>query len=164
MEKEGHDERHQKRIDEQDGAGYAGVHIQKAQIERQRREREEHAEHHQRQHLGARYGQPPAARQSERAEHQDGKHIAVEKHRVGTDAGRIERQGKERVEPVGHRGDHAAGRPLEVSIHLYGSIFFHIRAAKIAQSGSTQKTAHHTVCAMGGGTVGARVASILLST
>ena len=99
-EAHGHDCRHQQRIEEQQRGGDTGGHVSVAQEEEERREGEEQPHGRQGQDLRAADGERLPPDEHEPSQHRHGQHIAVEEHRVGTEARLVERQGEERVQTI----------------------------------------------------------------
>lgn len=123
---EGHNQRHEDRVDEQQRRGYAGIHVVITQEQGQRGEGDQQPQDNQRQNLPAAQPETAPAGLKHNAQNRNREKIPEKQHRIGIHAGFIEREGEQRVHPVGSRRDSSQQIAFGFCIHTFDF------AAKIA--------------------------------
>ena len=125
-EAEGHDQRYENRIYEQQRRGDAGIHVIVAQEQGQGRKGDQQSQEYQRHDLTAVQLEIPAAGLEHDAQQRDGEKIAEKQYRLGIHPRLVEREGKERVHAVSSCGD--STQKVTFGFRIHRSDF----AAKIA--------------------------------
>ena len=103
--------------DEQNRRGDAGVHVVIAHVEKERRGGKEQTHGHERQHLTAAQAEILPPQTDHHRQNRQCEGVAVEQHRVGRHSRMIERQGEERVHPVGRGRHRTADETFGSDIH-----------------------------------------------